>query len=312
MNMFDKTRDEVIAEPRGIMGANMVTLADDMLTVNSDPVRIVPGQFEAAGTTFEGHAFFEASSIRKIGDIYYFIYSSQLIHELCYATSSYPDRDFVYRGIIVSNGDVGYKGRLAKDRTNATGNNHGSIEYINNKWYIFYHRHTHKTNYCRQTCAEMITITEDGMIPQVEMTSIGLNNQPLQGQGEYPAVIACQLTNGNMPHLGGKPCNDAIPYITHEGNEHFITDIREGTKIGYKYFCLDAVNEISVTVKGTGKGYFEVWIDGAQRPISKIDISTDGSWNKSIGGIKATKGKHALYFIFHGIGAIDFQKFTLV
>ena len=34
-------------------------------------------------TGFEGHEFFEASSIRKVGDTYYFVYSSILMHELC-------------------------------------------------------------------------------------------------------------------------------------------------------------------------------------------------------------------------------------
>ena len=47
---------------------------------------------------------------KKIGDTYYYIFSSQVNHELCYATSKYPDRDFTYRGVIISNGDIGYGG----------------------------------------------------------------------------------------------------------------------------------------------------------------------------------------------------------
>ena len=136
MMLFHKTREEILSEPDGIMGANTVTLADDMLTVTSEPVRIIPGEFSAKGTSFEGHAFYEASSIRKVGDLYYLIYSSQLSHELCYAVSKYPDKGFTYGGTIISNGDVGYRGRKEKDRLNMTGNNHGSMEYINGQWYI--------------------------------------------------------------------------------------------------------------------------------------------------------------------------------
>ena len=60
---YGKSRAEITAEP-GVWGANMVTLCDDMQTVESDAVRIIPEKTK--GTSFENHAFFEGSSIRKI------------------------------------------------------------------------------------------------------------------------------------------------------------------------------------------------------------------------------------------------------
>ena len=105
-----------------------------MLTAKSEPVRILPALNNAKkGSELRKHSFFEAASLRKFGDLYYFIYSSHVNHELCYATSKYPDHGYKYRGVIVSNGDIGYHGRSAKDRLAATGTNHGSIEYINGK-----------------------------------------------------------------------------------------------------------------------------------------------------------------------------------
>ena len=77
-----------------------------MLTIREAPVFVAPGCEYGAGTGFEGHEFFEAPSIRKVGDTYYFVYSSILMHELCYATSKNPTRDFVYGGVIVSNCDL--------------------------------------------------------------------------------------------------------------------------------------------------------------------------------------------------------------
>jgi hypothetical protein len=141
--MFGKTREQIINGGEGVMGAFMVELDNDMLTVKTKPVRIMPRYVK--GTDFEGHAFFEASSMKKINGRYYFIYSTFNNHELCYATSNYPDKDFKYGGVIISNGDIGLKGRLPKDKLMRTGNNHGSIEKINGEWYIFYHRHTTKT-----------------------------------------------------------------------------------------------------------------------------------------------------------------------
>lgn len=95
-----------------IMGAVTLVLCDDMLTVKEAPKHIIP--YRVKNTSFEAHPFFEAASMRKVGDKYYFVYSSFQNHELCYATSDYPDRDFTFGGTIVSNGDIGYEGRTIK------------------------------------------------------------------------------------------------------------------------------------------------------------------------------------------------------
>jgi len=108
----------------------------------------------------------------KVGDTYYFVYSSILMHELCYATSKNPTRDFVYGGVIVSNCDLHIDTYKPADMPTAYGaNNHGSIVQIGEDWYIFYHRHTNNTYYSRQGCAEKLQIMPDGSIPQVKITS---------------------------------------------------------------------------------------------------------------------------------------------
>ena len=85
----------------------MVTvLAFDMLTIVEEPSFVVPSKCYSEGSGFEGHEYFEAASIRKNGDTYYIIYSSIVMHELCYATSKSPTGDFVYGGVIVSNCDL--------------------------------------------------------------------------------------------------------------------------------------------------------------------------------------------------------------
>jgi hypothetical protein len=193
------------------IGAMGIVLGKDMLTIEQEPKIFAPGDEytlpekealekvkktnETIGCPYElvnvknwegfkGHGFFEASSIRKVGDVYYFVFSSELQHELCYATSKNPIDGFVYKGCIVSNSDIGIDSYKPADMPTAYGaNNHGGMEKIKNDWYIFYHRHTNGTWFSRQACAEKIQIKEDGSIPQVEITSCGLNGGPLVGKG---------------------------------------------------------------------------------------------------------------------------------
>ncbi|MBQ3926876.1 MAG: family 43 glycosylhydrolase, partial [Bacteroidaceae bacterium] len=51
-------------------GAMFTVLSKDMLTVRRAPEIVVPGSEYSRGTSFEGHAFFEAPSIRKHDDTY--------------------------------------------------------------------------------------------------------------------------------------------------------------------------------------------------------------------------------------------------
>ena len=250
--LFHREGDEVAHLKYPLMGANEIELADDMLTIVGEPHRIVPGMFDTPkDSSFYGHAFYEAASIRKIRGTYYFIYSSEKSNELCYATSAYPDRDFVFRGTIISNGDVGYNGRKDEERLNMTANNHGSLECVNGQWYIFYHRQTHNTTFSRQACAEKVEILPDGSIPQVECTSCGLNDGPMKAEGTYLSVCACNLTNGHMPHATNTAVNADIPFITHDADDRYITNIKNGTLIGFKYFDLAGASELTVRVRRT-------------------------------------------------------------
>lgn len=303
--IFHKSEAEILAQEETFMGAICCTLEDDMLTIKDAPKRIIPAMVN--GTDFEGHGFFEASSIRKIDDLYYFIYSSQNYHELCYATSHFPDRDFRYRGVIVSNGDIGYQGRKPEAALNATGNNHGSIVKINGQWYVFYHRQTNKSSYSRQGCAEPIEISPDGTIRQVEMTSCGLNNAPLTGSGSYPAAICCNLTNLNMPQGVNGFIEDDIPYIANEEGHVFINDISEGTVIGYKYFFFDGIIKIGVKVCGNA-GRFEIrrMLDGEE--IGSIEIPESEDWKICGTNVFMPKGKSGIYFVYHGEGPLRFSE----
>lgn len=303
MNMFGKSEEEILGTRESVMGANMIVVGDDMLTAAGEPSRIIP--YKVKGTDFEKHPFFEASSMRKVGEKYYFIYSSQQNHELCYAVSDFPDRDFRFGGTIVSNGDVGLDGRAEKDRLNMTGTTHGSIELINGEWYVFYHRLTHKSDYSRQACAERIEISSDGNIRQVPVTSCGLNGGALAAEGNYPAVIACCITNGEMPHGTNRILTHSFPNVNHDESGRFIAEIADGTLIGYKYFEFDGKTKtLSLSVKGCGSGAFEI-SDESGKSLGTVPVSPSESKNETSCVLNAKKGAHALFLTYKGSGTVS-------
>ncbi len=306
--MFHKTPAQINAEPEGIMGAYSVCLGSDMCTVEKGPSLVVPGQPDAKGTSFEGHAFFEASSIRKIGDIYYFIYSSQKNHELCYATSKFPDRDFVFGGTIISQGDVGLAQRAEADRLNMTGNNHGSLVQVNGQWYVFYHRHTHGNSYNRQACAEPVTISPDGFIPQVPVTSSGLYGAPLPASGLYPAVCACILTNGHMPHAANRLRKKvSFPHITHQGNDRFIAEIRNRTYIGYRNFIFYEKTRLTLRMRGNMRGTLFLFYQLDAKPICTLPLTPSEDWaDYSVDlGLSLFPLETPLYLLYTGRGSLS-------
>lgn len=305
MGMFGKSREEILeyAKKDSCNGAIMLVLEDDMVTVKENPKHIIP--YKVKGTPFEAHPFYEGSSIRKFNDTYYFIYSSRLNHELCYATSKYPDRDFTFRGTLVSNGDIGYNGRLAKDKLNMTGTTHGSIEYINGEYYVFYHRLTHKSDYSRQGCAEKLYMDNYGLFNQVEITSCGLNNGPLLAEGKYPAVICCNLTNGLMPHGSNKIFTDIFPNVTNEGNIRYIGEITNNTLIGFKYFKFDNNKKLNITYRSKGIGKLIISTDILFSKTSEVKINEEKEFKAVTINYDFNNDVLPLYIKYEGSNTID-------
>lgn len=301
-------------------GAYCFELEKDMLTIKGEPTMVAPGPDMAKGTSFEGHGFYEASSIRKINDLYYYVYSSVLSHELCYAISKYPNKDFTYGGTIVSIGDIGYLGRTEPD--NYLGNTHGGMVEINNQWYIFYHRQTNKQKCARQGCAEKITILPDGSIPQIEMTSCGLNPGPLRGKGVYEARIACTLSskNGTFPYLKTreKDKKNIHPYFTQSGDDRegdgdqYIANMTDGASAGFKYFLFNKLNRISVTVRGDAEGEVQIRLGNNDSLLARIEICSSSDFVKYDGEVNENvTGTESLCFTYKGKGSIDFKEFEL-
>ena len=301
-------------------GPMVTVLGPDMLSVMEPPRFIAPSKPYSQGSGYEGHEFFEAPSIRKYGNWYYFVYSSVVYHELCYAMSTSPTEGFEYKGVLVSNCDLhidSYK--PAQKPMYYGGNNHGGLLELENQYYIFYHRHTNGTNFSRQTCAEPITMLETGEFLQAEMTSSGLNSAPFPGTGKYPAHIACNLFCGIESIYTGPNAymDNRFPKITQDQGDGeqgpgYIANMMDGATAGFKYFHFLGLKKIRLQVRGYCRGNFEVrtfWNGPVQGIISIDDFSN--VWTEYVGDVAIPNGVHGLYFRFVGQGNASLLSFTL-
>lgn len=304
-------------------GAMATVLGPDMLTILEEPVYIAPSQPYSQGSGFEGHEFFEAPSIRKIGDTYYLIYSSIKMYELCYATSKHPTKGFVYGGVIISNNDLGIGTYKPVDKPMFYGgNNHGSIVQIGDDWYIFYHRHTNGTNYSRQACAERIHVLADGTIPQVELTSCGLNGGPLVGKGEYATYISCNLfCRDENEYTGGMGRNgfwmdSQYPRLMQDGRDGdeelgYVFNLADSATVGFKYFEFKNTRLTHIQVRGYANGVFEVKTAWDGEVLGTVPVGHNAEWQALTCDIPMPDGVHALYFTYQGKGFVGLSTFTL-
>jgi len=115
--------------------------------------------------------FFEASSIRQVGNKYVMVFSGYSGKEygldntnsaLRYAFGDSPLGPWRSGGVLVdSRGVVENEDASHLITTNAGHNTHGSLQQINGQWYVFYHRPPRNFGYARQTMVAPVKITWD-------------------------------------------------------------------------------------------------------------------------------------------------------
>ena len=115
--------------------------------------------------------FFEASSIRQVGNKYVMVFSGYSGKEyglgntnsaLRYAFGDTPLGPWRSGGVLVdSRGVVLNEDGSQLITTNAGHNTHGSLQEINGQWYVFYHRPPRGFGYARQAMVAPVKITWD-------------------------------------------------------------------------------------------------------------------------------------------------------
>lgn len=273
--------------------------------------------------------FFEASSLRKVGEKYIYIYSSArkmdkhyftqtaqglmngyALLEYCYSDN--PMGPWKYGGVLMNNGGepLGEPGEYyyGTRRSYYNGTIHGSIEKIAGKWYVFYHKNTNNSDFCRQTCMEpiQVKVLENGevCIAEAEMTSQGCEMDGLPINRKYPAGIACYLTNGAYITSGYEEKKEYNP----------ITNIKNGVVVGIKYMNFGEGKtyrlEMELMPRNLG-GRVAVRLDNPKmEPLVILDIpmkqemfwkNGDEEWEfqKIEINVGCINGKHAIYFSFY-------------
>jgi arabinoxylan arabinofuranohydrolase len=224
----------------GQLYSHGVKLNDDMISFD--------GEIKENLVTEETHYFHEGSSMRKIGDTYYLVYSNierGKPTSLGYATSSSPLGPFTYQGIIIDNDHC----------DPASWNNHGSIENFNGQWYIFYHRCSRGVQQFRRLCIEPITINEDGTIDEVKMTSQGVG-EPFRKGEPLMGYQACEL--------------QGTVYIDVDDNYgEKLTNLSVGDTIYFRYIEVQEAFR-TIDIKASGSGVIKLLFNEQQVGYVKI------------------------------------------
>ena len=234
--------------------------------------------------TEEVHYFHEGSSMRRIGDTYYLVYSNierGKPTSLGYATSKSPLGPFEYRGIIIDN----------EKCDPASWNNHGSIEQFNGRWYVFYHRCSRGVQQYRRLCIEPITINEDGSIDEVKMTSQGVGKS--FGPGEkIMGYQACEL-QGKAFFDTDSTCGEKL------------TQIEKGDQALYRYVQSESPFTV-IEIAASGNGTISVRFDGED--AGTIEIKDGQQLSRTINN-KA--GTYAIGLHFLESDALEILSITL-
>ncbi|HJC22572.1 MAG TPA: family 43 glycosylhydrolase [Candidatus Eisenbergiella merdavium] len=251
--------------------------------------RLEEGSIVEGILTQDKDGFHEGSSIRKIGDKYYLIYTDTSRGRatcLGYAVSDSPLGPYEKKGIIIDNTGC----------DPSSWNNHGSIQKIGEQYYVFYHRSTHNSEFSRHVCIEPIFIHEDGTIDEVEMTSQGAE-----------AYIECtrRLEASAFCLIHGKAF---LQDFSSAGESfEFLTNIHDHDGAFIKYYLFDKeVKEFCVLAANVGEdAVILVHLDNAEGEVAAaVTVGrTEGHYDfqKFSGAVsRQVEGKHAVYLEFIG------------
>ena len=155
---------------------------------------------------------------------------------------------------------------------------------------------------------------ETGHFLPAEMTSCGLNGGPLPAEGSYCTAIACVLYRGEgAPKItatsGKKRDYPMITQLLADGIEKesaYIANIRDDTKIGFKYFrFFREAAAISVEIRGKAEG--ELLVYQGEKQVGTLPVSPSRRWRSVSAPLAVSTCTAPLYFWFRGKGYFDWR-----
>lgn len=259
--------------------------------------------------------FFEAASIRQIGNKYLWVYSgysgpdyglSSTNSALRYAYGDTPLGPWKSGGVLVDSRAVVLNQDGSKLETTYSGHNtHGSIQLINDQYYVFYHRAPRGFGYARQAMVAPVKVewdekpvSEGGKISirgydpfskdnlwsakdsqgnqynGAEVTSEGFHIFGLDPYNYYSAGYACYLSKQELIQDSWDIWDNNMP----------ISNVQNGNVIGFKYFGfggLDTDKKGLKAFEGTKPGNntaLNLFITPKSINAFKVSIWLDGPW----------------------------------
>jgi arabinoxylan arabinofuranohydrolase len=263
--------------------------------------------------------FFEASSIRKVGNKYITVFSgysgpeygvSSSNSTLRYAVADSPLGPWKSGGVLVdSRGPVLNRDGSKIVTANGGHNTHGSIEQINGQWYVFYHRPPRNFGYARQAVVEPITIQWDEKPVAQGGTAVIRGFDPYAndqvGQlkdSQGLAYKGAQVTSEGFNFYGldpyqfysaGYACYLSDVNLQQDSwdiwdNHMPITNMKNGNIVGFKYFGFAGLDKDTKGLKAFegakmgNKTAFNLFITPKTTKSFKVNIWLDGPWDNAV------------------------------
>lgn len=287
--------------------------------------------------------FFEASSIRKVGNKYITVFSGYSGPEygvgssnstLRYAVADSPLGPWKSGGVLVdSRAPVLNEDGSKIQTTNSGHNTHGSIQLINDQWYVFYHRPPRGFGFARQAVVAPVTIQWDekpvaqggsavirGYDPYAkdqiwgvkdnqgleykgaEVTSEGFHIYGLDPYQYYSAGYACFLSDVSSQQDSWDIWDNNMP----------VTKVKNGHIIGYKYFGFGGLAKDTKGlkafegVKPKNKTAFNLFLTPKTKNAFKVNVWLDGPYDNA-----TWKGKKIGVINVPANAAQEITKFTI-
>lgn len=272
--------------------------------------QIYPGQ------DLETFNFFEASSIRKVGNKYVTVYSGYSGPEygvgssnstLRYAVGDSPLGPWKSGGVLVdSRAPVLNQNGSELLTTNGGHNTHGSIELINGQWYAFYHRPPRGFGFARQAMVAPIKVEWDDK-PVSEGGTVTITGfDPFAEDLKWTAkdkkgreYTGAEVTSEGFHIYGLDPYQyysaGYACYLSDTGiqqdswdiwdNHMPVANVRNGHIIGYKYFGFGGLKKDTKGLKafkGTqkrNKTAFNLFLTPKTDKSFKVNVWLDGPWD---------------------------------
>ena len=259
--------------------------------------------------------FFEASSIRQVGNKYVMVFSGysgpdygleSTNSALRYAYGDSPLGPWRSGGVLVdSRGVVPDENGEHLTTSNAAHNTHGSLQEINGQWYVFYHRPPRGFGNARQAMVAPVKIEWDKKKVaeggQLRITAY----DPYAADGKWTASAAdgntytgAEVTSEGFQIYGLPPYRYySAGYACHMSDQNWMQDnhdvwdngmdlagITNGGIIGFKYFGFGGLASASKGVnafEGTRKGdgtILNLFLTPGGRGAFKIHVMLDGPY----------------------------------